>query len=148
MKLNKIRTFKIAKEKHEWSKDIKIKVDYKKWVEFIDNNQDYFIWYENTKDGIHRKNNLDKIPENYRDGFIKKLKKINAFSNYNEKEKYYENRIIYHREFGFIMLDFESKPRKEDLKIFLKMAEYLDAYLLINGKKIITRKDLENGEIV
>ena len=116
MKLNKIRDLKIAKEKHEWSKDIKIKVDYKKWVEFIDDNLDYFIWYENTADGIHRKNNLDKVPENYRKGFIIKLNKINAFSNYNEKEKYYENRILYHREFGIIKLDFQCKLRKKILK--------------------------------
>jgi hypothetical protein len=147
MKLNKIRDLDISKEKYEWVNDVKIKVDYKKWVEFIDNNQDYFIWYENTKDGIHRKNNLDKIPENYRDGFILKLNKLNAFSNYNEKEKYYENRVRYHRDFGIIMIDFESKPRKKDLEICIKMAEHLEAYLLIDGKKIITRKDLENEEI-
>ena len=115
MKLNKIRDLEISKEKYEWVNDVKIKVDYKKWVDFIDDNLDYFIWDENTKDGIHLRENMDKIPENFRVP-LSSISKTKAHSNYNEKEKYYENRIRYHREFGIIMLDFQCKLRKKILK--------------------------------
>ncbi|RKF03595.1 hypothetical protein C8N26_1985 [Tenacibaculum lutimaris] len=147
MKLNKIRNIEIAKEKYEWVNDVKIKVDYKKWVEFIDNNQDYFIWDENTKSGIHLRENMDKVPKNFRVP-LSSISKTKAHSNYNEKEEYYETRILYHKEFGIIIIKFENKPKRRDVEIFIEMAEYLEAYLLIDGTKIITREDLDNGEIV
>lgn len=33
-------------------------IDYQKWVEYIENDSDCFIWYENTTDGQKTQNSI------------------------------------------------------------------------------------------
>lgn len=38
-------------------------IEYNKWLEFIKDNKDLFVWYEDTEDGVYLKNNLDEVPQ-------------------------------------------------------------------------------------
>lgn len=45
-------------------------LDREKWREFIDNNQNEFIWYEKTKSGIEALENLAQVPEDFKKGLL------------------------------------------------------------------------------
>lgn len=55
-------------------------IDYPKWVEYIESNSDYFIWYENTEDGISVAQQLDKVPEWAKEGILYTLNRKVAYS--------------------------------------------------------------------
>jgi hypothetical protein len=149
MKLKLLKNIKdpsIAKEKYKWSNQIEKKLDYEKWIEFIDNHQDYFTWYENTKSGIETKNRIDEVPEDFREGVLGGLNKMQASAEYNRKKGWYEIIIDYHIDYGCVHTTFMKKITKEHLKMLLEMANHLDGYLLNSGKTIIDEKVIEELE--
>ena len=62
--------------------------------------------------------------------------------DYSSKKKYYNINVSYNSLNNWITVGFERKPKKEDLRVFLAMANYLEAYLVLGGKKIIDEKVL------
>ena len=84
-------------------------IDYKKWIDFIESHKDYFIWYEDTEDGIYRKNNMDKVPNDFKEGILYKLNKTNVYCT--------------------------KKITKPIAEILLEMANYLEAKIIIDDKK-------------
>jgi hypothetical protein len=133
----------IAKEKYEYSNRVKEKLDYNKWVDFIEQNSDYFIWDENTPDGIHLRENIDKVPDWAREGILNS-NKGKALAEFNTKKGWHEIVIVFHKDTGVVKTTFMKKITKSHLRRFLDMATYLDAYLLNNGNEIIDEKFMES----
>ncbi|MBL6446724.1 hypothetical protein JMN32_10400 [Fulvivirga sp. 29W222] len=144
MILKNIKAPTIAKEKYKWSNQIHNKLSYELWVNFIDDNQDYFTWLESTEIGKERLLNIDNIPISFRKGTLEQLQKGQALAEYNEKKGYHEIIIDFHKEFGMVHTTFMKPITKDHLRILLDMANYLEAYLLNNGTEIIDEKALES----
>lgn len=53
---------------------------------------------------------------------------------------------MFHRELKYIVVSFEKKVEIKDLRLFLDMANYLDAYLLKDGTEIIDEKVIDSLE--
>jgi hypothetical protein len=119
-------------------------LDYDKWVDFVDKNQNEFIWYEKTKSGLETAANIDKVPKDFKEGVIASLKKISCFKEFDEKKGYYNINCGFSSRNNWISIGFERTPKLEDLKIFVEMAKYLDALLLKDGKQIIDEKMIES----
>lgn len=143
MNLRDIKDPTIAKEKYKWSHQVQNKLDYDKWVEFIEKNKDYFTWDEDTPDGIHLRQNLDKVPEWAREG-ISNSAKVKALAELNTNKGWHEIVVDFHKDFGIVKTTFMKKITKAHLCRLLEMANYLDAYLLNNGNEIIDEKFIES----
>ena len=133
----------IAKEKYNFSDQIKSRVAYEKWVEFIDRNRDYYEWLEGTDKGKERLANIDKIPEGFRKGILEQLNKSQAFAEFNSKKGWHEIVMDFHKDYGFIKVTFMKKITNAQLRRLLDMANYLDAYLLNSGNEIIDEKFID-----
>ena len=145
--LNKIRDIEIATNPFDYLNDRVLKeLPYEKWVKYIESNQTYFIWEENTIKGLSLKENINKVPDNIRDRVLLSLNKMICNAEYNSKKKYYDIVVTFHKDIKRIVISFERKVKIEDLKLFLDMANYLDAYLLYNGNEIIDEKVIESLE--
>ncbi len=136
----------ISKEKFDYISHVKNKLSYEKWIEYIDAHQDYFTWYEDTKNGIFEKANIDKIPKDFKEKVLKNLDKTEVQAEFNKKKDYYEIVINYNRELGIIGTTFMKPITKEHLRRLLDMANYLDAHLLNHGDEIIDKKVIESLE--
>jgi hypothetical protein len=121
-------------------------LNYEKWVEFVDKNQDNFIWYENTKSGLEAKANIDKVPEDFKERVFASLNKVRCFKEFDEEKGYYNINCGFSSANNWISIGFERTPKLEDLKIFVEMAKYLDALLLKDGTEIIDEKVIEELE--
>jgi hypothetical protein len=148
MKLKYLKGVKdpsIAKEKYEQARFVQNKLSYEKWTEYIDNHQDYFIWEDDTPDGIYRRTHIDEYPEWFREGILNSHK-VRVYAEYNKKKGWHEIDLAFHRDYGIITATFQKRIKKEHLRRLLDMANYLDAYLLNNGKTIIDEKVIESLE--
>lgn len=134
----KIKDPTIATTRYDFVNEITEAVNYEKWVDFIEQNCDYFTWLENTKEGKERLLNLYKIPESFRKGIIEGHNKKRAFCEYNLEKGYFEVYISYNKEFGLITTSFQKSLKKAHIKLLLEMAEHCEALLLNNGSEIIT----------
>lgn len=144
-KINNILDPTISKEKYEYHRnDIKKKIPYNKWVEWIELNKSYYTWQDNTEEGIKTLASINKIPESFRDKILKTHNKMRAFAEFNSKKGYYEIYHDYIEKYGVISTTFQKPITKEHLQRLLDMANYLDAYLLNNGNKIIDEEYLKS----
>jgi hypothetical protein len=119
-------------------------LNYEKWVEFIDRNQNEFIWYEKTKSGLEIAENIDKVPADFKEGVISSLKKVRCFKEFDVKKGYYNITCAFDSMNNRISIGFERTPKLVDLKIFVELAKHLDALLLKDGEEIIDEKMIEN----
>lgn len=123
------------------------KIDYLKWVSYINNHSSDFIWHENTEGGIHTLNNIDKVPVNFRERVLSSLNKRVCFKEYDKKKGYYNIHFSFNND-GRISVGFERTQTYKDLQFLLEMAKYLDAVLLLNdSKKIIDEQVIAELEI-
>ncbi|WP_207426680.1 hypothetical protein [Pedobacter sp. SYSU D00535] len=128
----------IAKEKYRSLRDIKTKLSYEKWVDYIDRNSDYYEWLENTERGKERLKNIEKIPESFRLGILQQLNKRQAFAQFNPKKGWHEIVIDFHIELGLIKITNMKRLKQQQLGRLVEMADYLGGYLLNNGTEIIS----------
>lgn len=143
MKLKEIKDPSIAKEKFDYISNVKNKLEYGKWVAYMDAHQDDYTWYENTIDGIYMKNNIDKVPENFREGELLSLSKHQVFSEFNSKKGYYEIRIVFNDKTGVIGTTFMKSISRAHVAKLIELANHMGAYLLNDGTDIIDEKVLE-----
>ncbi|MFK8264872.1 hypothetical protein [Capnocytophaga cynodegmi] len=115
-------------------------MDYAEWIKFIDAHPSHFIWKENTEEGKKILNNIDDIPVNFRNRILKSLNKSVCYKEFDAKKGYYNIHFSFNFIKEYVNISFERKPKLEDLKALLYMANYLDAYLLLDGNKIIDEK--------
>jgi hypothetical protein len=142
MKIRRSDIIKIATSKYkQLGEPPQKRIDYNKWIEFIENHKDYFIWYEDTPDGIGTKKNIDKVPEWAREGTLKRLNKLCAYSTNKIVKRPYDFIVDYGINDGMVRINIERKMTKPIAEILLKMAEFLDGKLLVGGTK-----ELENIE--
>lgn len=145
MKFARNDIFAIAKAPYELGGEkSNIKIEYAKWVEFIDSHPNEFIWKENTIDGIKTLANIDKIPESFKERVLASLNKGACYKEFDENKGYYNINLGFNFIDSIVSIGYERTPKLEDLKIFLEMAKYLDALLLKNGKEIIDEKMIES----
>lgn len=119
-------------------------LDYAKWVDFVDKNLSEFIWHEKTKSGIEAAENIDKVPEDFKERVIASLNKVRCFKEFDKKKEYYNINCGFSSANNWISIGFERTPKIADLKIFVEMANHLDALLLKDGKDIIDEKMIDS----
>src|SRR5690606_15037574 len=137
MKLENIKDPSIAQQKYDNYEDIREKVPHDNWAQFINENLDYYTWLEGTDEGKIRLKNLNSIPESFKNKILNLHDKKRALAEYNSEQGYYEVIIDYIDKYGKISTTFQKPITKKHLQRLLDMANYLDAYLLNNGKDII-----------
>lgn len=143
MKFKDIRDLSIAKEPYTNRSKIKNKLSRDKWIEFIERNQEYFTWLENTEKGKQTLSNLEAVPESFREAVVKGHFKTQACAEFNSGKGYYEILIEFIDKYGTISTTFIKPIDKAHLHILFNMAEYLDALLLNNGTQVIDRSFIE-----
>lgn len=111
--------------------------DYGKWVEFIENHKEFFIWYEDTEQGKKIIKNLDKFSEGTREGILYSLNKTHAYSTNKMTKNPNYIRVVFSKKNGTVSIDLERKPSKFALQILLDMAKFLNGKLFRNGNKEI-----------
>ncbi len=112
-------------------------LNYEKWVGFVESHLSEFIWNENTKDGIEILKDIDNVPEGFRERVLGSLNKVSCYAEFNDKKGYYDINVGFSSRNNWISINFERTPKLEDLNIFFKMANHLNALLLVDGKTII-----------
>lgn len=133
----------IAMEPFDYILDVKSKVDYKKWVEFIESHSEYFSWLENTEKGKKTLSQIDLVPASFKENVLIAHNKLKALAELN-KSGYHEVIIHFNNKTGTIGSTFQKKITKKDLTLLLEMANYLDALLLNNGDEIIDKEYIES----
>lgn len=134
IKVGRTSIVKIAKEKYKLLGELpKERMSYDKWIEFIENHGDYFVWYENTEDGKNSLLNIDKVPDWAKDRVIHKLNKTSAYSTNKIVKKSFDLVVSYSASDGMITISLEEKMSKAVAEILLEMAKYLNGKLLIDG---------------
>jgi hypothetical protein len=113
-----------------------------KWIEYIENHKDIFMWYEDTPDGKEKKKNFDQIPDWAKESAFTSLDKLSAYTVNKKlsKKPYYlifnyipDNKAIsVHREITITI------PVAE---LLLDMAKFLDSKVIVNGSKIFESID-------
>ncbi|MBL6445814.1 hypothetical protein JMN32_05820 [Fulvivirga sp. 29W222] len=141
--MKKIFNLWIAKETFDYVANVKQRLNYDDWVNFIDSNKNYFTWQEETEEGKETLANIEKVPEGFRERVIKGHSKHKALAEFNSKKGYYEVLISYNEELGIISTTFQKPVKKQHLNMLLDMAKRLQAYLLNNGTEIIDEKVLD-----
>ena len=63
--IGKLTYLNIDKKSFSSVADTKGSIDYQKWVNYIDENQGIFVWYEDTEDGKNILKNIKNIPEEF-----------------------------------------------------------------------------------
>ena len=144
MKFNRNTQFYIAKNIMDSVFTKNQPLDYKKWIDFIDKNQDEFDWYENTKAGKETLANIDKVPDDFKERVIIGLNKITCLKELDEKKGNYNINCSFGSVNNWVSIGFERPTKLEDLKIFVAMAKHLDALLLKDGTEIIDEKMIES----
>lgn len=145
MKFKRDDIFSIAKTPYTLGGDkSKSNIEYLKWIDFIDSHFEDFTWKENTKSGIETLENMDKVPDSFKQRVLASLNKSACYKEFDVKKGYYNINIGFNHIDKMINIGFERTPKLEDLKIFVEMAKYLDALLLKDGKEIIDEKMIES----
>lgn len=123
MKIGKSDNIKIiSKEFNLQSKSLK-KIDYDKWIEFIESNKAYFVWYENTEEGIKLSKSINEVPDWAKDGVLYRLNKSIAYSTDKIVKKSYDLIIRYFDDEGIIKVDIEKKMTSEVAEKLLEKGE-------------------------
>lgn len=142
MNLKKIRELDIAKSKFQFANQINERVDYEKWVTYVDNSS-LFIWYEDTIEGKELLSKINEIPDDFKNSCLALLNKVRCFLiEHSDKNKYAVS-IGYSLESKKISISFVKYPKIDELKIFIEMAKHLDAILVKDGKEVIDEKIIE-----
>jgi hypothetical protein len=144
MKLKRNSNIIIAKNIMPKANTVFEPLDYQKWVDFVDSNSDIFIWKEDTAEGKQIFKDIDKVPENFKERVLSSLNKVICYSDYNEKRGTYNLYAGFNEKYNWITINIAQIPKSEDLEIFVKMAEHLDALLLVDGTKVINEETLKN----
>ena len=117
-------------------------IDYQKWIIFIENHKDYFIWYEDTEEGKEVLKNIDEIPEDFKSRVSYSLSKTNAYCTKKLSKNFGDCIVKY--AINEVSVSLEKKITKPIAEILLEMANYLEAKIIIDDKKeFISLEQLE-----
>lgn len=141
--IGKLTYLNIDKKSFGFVTDNRDSIDYQKWVKYIDENQEIFVWYEDTEDGKNILKNIKNIPEKFQKHALALLNKVRCFAKFNSKKNYYDISVGCSEESRRVTITFERRPQIEEIRLFLNMAKHLDAMLLYRGKINIDEKIIE-----
>ena len=144
--IGKLTYLSIDKQSFDFIRSDYGSIDYQKWVEYINDNQDFFTWYENTESGKYILNSIDTIPEKFQEIALASLNKVRCEAKFNPKKNYYDISVSCSEITQRVTIMFERRPKIEEIRMFLDMAKHLDAMLLYRGKRIIDEKVIEELE--
>ncbi|CCY12145.1 uncharacterized protein BN460_00270 [Porphyromonas sp. CAG:1061] len=108
-------------------------LEYNKWLEFIKDNKDLFVWYEDTEDGVYRKNNLDEVPQWALKTVLDSLNRTIVYGTSKIVRSCHDLIIKYDHLDGIVSISIEKKMTKEVASILLRMARSIGGKLVING---------------
>lgn len=118
-------------------------LDYPRWVAFIEQNKELFLWNEYTEKGKESLQNIKNVPDKFKKRVLASLNKKVCFSEYDNATGDYNISVTFYDELNWITIQFARNPKPDDLPIFIEMAAYLDAYLLMDGNTIIDEDTLK-----
>lgn len=144
--IGKLTFLRIDKNKFDPVRDGKGSIDYQKWVEYINDNKEIFVWYEDTENGKRILNKIDTFSEEDKEIILASLNRVRCEAKFNPKKNYYDISVGCSEGSGRVTITFERRPKIEEIRMFLDMAKYLDAMLLYRGKTIIDEKVIEELE--
>ena len=120
-------------------------IDYQKWIIFIENHKNFFIWYEDTEDGKKVMERIDEFSDRIKRGILYKLNRTNVYCTKELSKNSWDCIISYNTE-NNISVHLEKKITKKIAEILLKMANYLEAKIIIDDKKeFISSEQLEQN---
>ena len=120
-------------------------IDYQKWIIFIENHKNFFIWYEDTEDGKKVMERIDEFSDRIKRGILYKLNRTNVYCTKELSKNSWDCIISYNTE-NNISVHLEKKITKKIAEILLKMANYLEAKIIIDDKKeFISLEQLEQN---
>lgn len=137
MELKDIKSLWISKELFDYAGNVKSKISYTQWVEYVEFNQDYYLWLEDTEEGKDILSNIEKIPESFREGVMRAHNKSKVVAEFNKRKGFYEVSANYNHELGIISISIQKKIERVHLEKFLAMAKHVDSLLLNNGTDVI-----------
>jgi len=144
MKLKSSSNINIAKSVMHTANTLLQPLDYQKWKDFIECHNDYFIWNEHTEKGKNRLQNIQNVPEDFKKRVLATLNKGVCLAEYNKASGNYNISVTFYEELNWITIQFSRTPKPEDLKIFIEMANHLDALLLVDRTTIVNEETLKN----
>lgn len=115
-------------------------ISYRKWVEYIEQNREYFIWYENTTKGQTIQKKVDEFSEDIRPAILYMLNKSNVYCT-NKLSKNYWDCVVTYINSGELSASLEKRISKKIAAKLLEMAEYLDAKIVIDEKYLFESVD-------
>ncbi len=115
-------------------------ISYRKWVEYIEQNREYFIWYENTTKGQTIQKKVDEFSEDIRPAILYMLNKSNVYCT-NKLSKNYWDCVVTYIDSGELSVSLEKRISKKIAAKLLEMAEYLDAKIVIDEKYLFESVD-------
>lgn len=83
-------------------------ISYRKWVEYIEQNREYFIWYENTTKGQTIQKKVDEFSEDIRPAILYMLNKSNVYCT-NKLSKNYWDCVVTYIDSGELSVSLEKK---------------------------------------
>jgi hypothetical protein len=142
MKLNRIKSIRIVKEKPKGSTSKLTKqIEYKKFVEYIEANKDFYEWQEESENGKKYWAALVETNVPLTDPvFTINLNKHVAYAMFDKKKGYELISVDYNYEFGLIGFQWQTKLTKELMLRFLDMADYCEGLVYVNSAKILNRE--------
>ena len=144
--IGKLTYLHIDKSSFSFIRSGKGSIDYQKWVEYINDNQDFFVWFEDTEAGKYISTNIETISEKFQEIALASLNKVRCEAKFNPKKNYYDISVSCSEITQRVTIMFERRPKIEEIRMFLDMAKHLDAMLLYRGKTIIDEKVIEELE--
>lgn len=115
-------------------------ISYRKWVEYVEQNREYFIWYENTTKGQTIQKKVDEFSEDIRPAILYMLNKSNVYCT-NKLSKNYWDCVVTYINSGELSVSLEKRISKKIAAKLLEMAEYLDAKIVIDEKYLFESVD-------
>lgn len=112
-------------------------VDYTKWVDYIENNKQHFIWFENTEEGKLALKNIEEFPEWVKERVLYTLNKKRVFVTDVIAKKPSDVVFLYSESDKRVSIYIEKKLNSTIFKIIKSMANYLDCLILKNGEVIL-----------
>lgn len=117
---------------------------YEDWVIFIENNKDYFIWYEDTTDGKYALENIDKVPEWAKERVLYSLNKRKVYTSEKLVMTPTDLVIGYSESDKRISISLDKNLSVKVAKVLLAMSNHLNGFLLKDGNIIIDEERIEN----
>lgn len=147
--LGKLRYLDIDKESFNFIYSNSGLIDYQKWINYIEANKKTFVWKEDTEYGKGILKRIDTVPVKIQNDLKDSLNKVRCYAKFNAKKNDYDISATCDKKKKRVFISFERRPKIDGIKIFLDMANHLDALLLYRGNHIIDEKviaELERQE--